>query len=230
MTTETLAPEMPAEWAWLKDLCEPAGEYVTAAKIKPWLVGGRVVATNGQILVAVPGAFAPEPDETVAGQFARVLALPKMEPGPVNWQAIRDFIGPDVTAPPCSTCQGTGYTSECAECDGTGSVPCTCDGCGDDHDADCDECDGKGDEKCPDCKGGYVAEPVVMDGAVFDRKLLMRVVPRLDAAEVRFAQDGPERPAFFIADGWTLLAMALRHDIRGELPRLNIRRLEGGTE
>jgi hypothetical protein len=39
---------------------------------------------------------------------------------------------------------GVTGTIECEKCEGSGTIHCTCDECGDEHEKDCDVCDGNG--------------------------------------------------------------------------------------
>lgn len=229
--TET-AVMIPEEWSWLPTICDPDKGYLPT--IKPWRVGQRVVATNGRVLVSIVGDFADDADAEVSAKLLKVLDQPPMSPPhPVDWQAIRDFVGPVVVAPPCTTCNGKGVLSTCDACDNSGEVECECD-CGDEHFRKCDECNGKGEVLCPECTKRDEADPVCLGWSVFNRKLIAPVVSRLDATEVQLAQDAPEGMAWFTSPSWTLIMMPMRVDSRSTYPKLELRRptagLPHGTE
>lgn len=204
-----------ADWSWVASICDPERE--TCAK--PWNmnVNGTpsVVATEGRVLLIVPGAWGEMPTADIEKSIRHVLNVSPLRPSvSLSWPALREFVGlPPVAPPVCPDCKGSGVGPKCLDCDGEGYTDCECD-CGDIHEKKCRVCDGKGEPTCETCENRRYPEmePVRIGGTPFNRHLLTKVVPNLEADEVMFSHEDGLKPAWFLASDWSLLVMPLRDD------------------
>lgn len=160
---------------------------------RPAVLDGHTVATNGHILIRVPGAEpgAGEtlPDWTAAGmrkmfaeEYGQFRSLPEI-PARVD----------------CGACNGTGYveTDDCDDCDGHGEFRHG------EHDYECKECDGTGKvgpTQCRqrDCRDGEKIATVQIGTAKFQARYL-RMIAALPNA--RISVRSITGPAAFVFDG-----------------------------
>jgi hypothetical protein len=144
----------------------------------PWKDGADVVASNGHIMIVIPGA-AEEADADTPPNMAGAAAR-------FNGGTRSGILTPlsSITLPAavrCQVCGGAGHfhTIECDECDGKGSFKHGS------HWYECEECDGEGWKACspqnPDankkpcyrCDGsGESMVKVAVGGAQFQRRYL----------------------------------------------------------
>lgn len=124
----------------LKPFC--AAKDVRGFLGAPWREDGKVVASDGRIMVIVdemPGEF-PGPDSRVgAGRWRQLAAQFEAQftdPADRMWYSLADLPVPPNA--PCPSCDGAGYhwSRPCPDCDGEGSFTHGR------HEYDCRECDG----------------------------------------------------------------------------------------
>ena len=146
--------------------CAEPDEKRTKPLDKPYLNHGRIVATDGRILIAI--------DPSLAGFDVSALLSdgPDLKPDrfpfdhdSVHEESWMDVPEVEVTMKKCPTCLGSGKTTTCKTCEGKKYVTCTCRDCGDEHERHCPSCGGRGhypggeEERCFRCKGeGRIVE------------------------------------------------------------------------
>ena len=181
----------------LKPFCavDDIRDYLNA----PFVLDGHTAATNGHILIRVPGVAADvnqsPPEKLVegirkmfAGQHGNAVPLPSL-PKPKK----------------CKTCLGTGWleNGDCDDCNGNGTFMHGR------HEYDCEECGGTGKvgrQQCGayGCNAGIEREFVKIGPASFDAHYL-RMIAALPNARISVTEKFG--PAWIVFDGGDGLLM-----------------------
>lgn len=190
---------------WLHRQC--AEERAHLVKPLSFTAGGRwwALATDGWILMIVPemgGRTYGHGDERAQGAIGIGVELATHDlAGTVTIACtlaeLQGFAGKRWIKPPPTTCE---------RCDGEGVVECSCESCGDDHEADCPDCGGskKMEARAPD-----IASVVVADVCV-NRWLLARVVDGAPPQQGHVALVKHASGALaIIGENWRALVMCL---------------------
>lgn len=172
--------------------------------LKPFIVGGWQIATDGKIAVRIPCEGFPD-TPGIKASVDEVFSRADFSTCITPWPDTSFVRGGDT----CQTCDGYGYLDrvKCKACDGVGTVECP--HCG--NEDDCEHCSGKGHvhggKPCPDCKtkGRCVQDLYRMVGgdciaAKYDR--LIATLPN-----VRWGAKIATGPLPFVFDGGQGLVM-----------------------
>lgn len=171
----------------LQQFCEKDGiRYYLA---QPFILDGNTYASNGRIIVRIPGGGADtELPRSFAAAVRKMFAAEHTDFAPL----------PTISAPKvCPDCKGTGRLEnvECADCGGIGEFRHGR------HDYDCLECDGTGrygSRECTSCWNGELLQPVPVGAAHFQARYLRMIAALPNARMSAPAKDGP---AAFVFDG-----------------------------
>ena len=168
----------------------------------PFVVDGHTIATNGHVLIRVPGAdHDADPSLPVQVQSS----IRKMfQPEDTDFVPLPALPDPQK----CPLCNGTGFieNADCEDCDGRGEFMHGA------HIYECKNCDGTGTvgrAECWDseCDGGFVREGVKIGDATFSARYL-RLIAALPNA--RICANGPQGTAAFVFDGGDGRLMPMR--------------------
>ncbi|WP_414041212.1 hypothetical protein ACJU26_03805 [Acidithiobacillus sp. M4-SHS-6] len=192
-------------------------EYLNA----PWREEGKVIASDGRIIIIVddlPGDF-PAPAAQVTGALRRFAGQFADKVSDPVWYGIADL--PVPPNEPCPSCDGKGYRarnrSVCPDCDGEGTFVHGS------HEYECQECDGTGfvdrhgldgtatTDECPACDGSgirFEVFPFPVGGVKFQIKYLnlLRMLPECELAvpEISVFQDVPASFRFSGGTGYLM--------------------------
>lgn len=164
----------------LKIFCHEVNQRIS----KPWVADGFVFATNGSVLIRIPG-----PIDGVEGLLNAVDAMKVFQetPEPKEW-----FPVPDVTPPE------EPKEKACDECDGKGETECRT--CG--QDAECPECEGTG-KIIPK----MIISPIEIGGFCFSNLYLHQIKTCFPDAEIGPTEyPKPARLRFTGGDGLICLS------------------------
>lgn len=165
---------------------------------EPFVEGGHLCATNGDIAVRMPTKLQPSPDNWKVPPVSGVM----VERDVAAWYELLEFREPEVHV--------------CKECRGTGEK--TCYACG--HDHDCKECDGLGQMECPGVAVKLGTELISQKYAA----LLWSVGVRSIGVQER--KDGKVKPLVFLGDGYEGRLMPLNEVYLVGRKTVEMKRLE----
>ena len=189
----------------LKRLCDPGSkcEEEKQTHVITDINKGRLrLAMRAPLLVALPEPFGPEKDARKFMEMIHLAYFSSDDDRDWNWRVssieinlddLRSWAGEPVYDRACEC----GGNKVCVECLGTGSVPCECSCCGNEHEANCTACNGKG-HSCERCRGdGVIAFPErlgLIGGMVINRNALAMGLEFLEGDNatifVRYSQMG----------------------------------------
>lgn len=194
--------------AWLRDLHDsgrlvPAPFTIRDADGASWTMG-----TNGTILCARRGDYAPGPVRRLAVGVWPLLAPTRGERWYVlDVAALRALVSPPFREPLCAVCMGWG-TVPCDDCGGVARYARVCESC--------DDGDGKQACACPAGRPHGPLLPLQVAGYEIDARQLIAPLAHIagDVGTVAIPPWDADRPRplrFEIGD-WTLALMPLRPD------------------
>ena len=170
-----------------------AKDDIRSYLMTPFVIDGYTYASNGHIIVRVPGGE-PDPGQTLP-EPVRQAVLKMFATEYTDYEPLPEIPPPQL----CSECAGTGEVEEyeCEDCDGHGEFTHG------NHEYCCKECDGSGKVpggECPKygCWSGQMRQPIRVGPAFIDGRYL-RLIAALPNARIRVV--GPEAAAAFLFDG-----------------------------
>lgn len=177
---------------------------------RPMQFGDQVLASDGRILVCIPGRFghedAPSHVHNAAHRIEQII-----KEVPLTWTPAAAIELPPPE--PCAQCDGSGvmYRVDCHECNGEGEfVHGT-------HTYRCKECDGEGGfvtrhpsqgaraQPCDICEGSGASIQPVTVGEVRVQRRYLAAIAELPGAQVAPSHEG-HLVFVFDGDGWGALA------------------------
>lgn len=176
---------------------------------RPMQFGDQVLASDGSILVCIPGHFGHEEAPWGVHNFTRRIEQIIKE-APLTWTPASAIELPPPE--PCAQCDGSGvmYRVDCHECDGEGeSVHGT-------HTYCCMECDGEGSvvtrhpshgaraQPCDICEGSGASIQPVTVGEMRVQRRYLAAIAELPGAQVAPSHEG--NLVFVFDGGWGALA------------------------
>lgn len=176
---------------------------------RPMQFGDQVLASDGRILVCIPGHFGHEEAPWGVRNFTRRIEQIIKE-APLTWTPAAAIELPPPE--PCAQCDGSGvmYRVDCHECDGEGeSVHGT-------HTYCCMECDGEGSvvtrhpshgaraQPCDICEGSGASIQPVTVGEMRVQRRYLAAIAELPGAQVAPSHEG--NLVFTFDGGWGALA------------------------
>lgn len=170
------------------------------------------VVTNGWVAVVLPGQWPAAKPLTIQPAAADLLSVTPADVVPIDVAALRrlvDAIPFNALCPVCSD----GPLPPCSECDGSGYTECECMSCGDTHERRCEECGGRRG-RCPRCQSTAVHPTVAIGGSQFSNSRLQEALRWVPDDGVAFGfkpVTGDGVPAgVFVAPAWWVVVMAIR--------------------
>lgn len=181
----------------------------------PWTWENYSYATNGHIAIRVPALAEYPVAET--DKKIHTQTLPQMfieAHANRNMQLLPAYDKPAL--PPCPTCQGSGYSQECDECEGEGEVEF--ENTYNRYHFECRSCDGDGDilggkEACKYCNGsGKQKDVAIKCGPVFLNFLYLELIETLPGLRIdcSLPDNDTKNPVPFVFDGGEGLLMTMR--------------------